>query len=376
MRNKWKILFFLLLTLIFSVFTAGKIILLLFYEFSIFILLNYLYLRYVKNSLDLYIVAREEKFSVGGETEYEINLINNSFLPVFNIEVRDYSTLSGEFGLIEGYVPSFKNKKFKKKFTLMRRGIYFIGPFELKFQDPFEIFAKVKFYDQKVRLKVYPKVKDMRPNLKAAQQLGMVESKNRAFEDYANMLQLRKYVPGDSIKRIHWKVSAKKGELYAKEFQISAMSEIYLLWDLNKNHFLEDIEGKLDEDCAECMVSLTKYALLSGIPVNLLDYSTGRVQVRGRDIKDFEAFMEASINNFPVYDKGILEFEDLYAIVPRDATFIVITPHIDNVMLGKLHELQDRGVEVIIYYVNDHRKVKDVMDKIKVKVVLWRSENE
>ncbi|MGB9809279.1 MAG: DUF58 domain-containing protein [Caldanaerobacter sp.] len=338
--------------------------------------MNYLYLRYVKNSLDLYIVAREEKFSVGGETEYEINLINNSFLPVFNIEVRDYSTLSGEFGLIEGYVPSFKNKKFKKKFTLMRRGIYFIGPFELKFQDPFEIFAKVKFYDQKVRLKVYPKVKDMRPNLKAAQQLGMVESKNRAFEDYANMLQLRKYVPGDSIKRIHWKVSAKKGELYAKEFQISAMSEIYLLWDLNKNHFLEDTEGKLDEDCAECMVSLTKYALLSGIPVNLLDYSTGRVQVRGRDIKDFEAFMEASINNFPVYDKGILEFEDLYAIVPRDATFIVITPHIDNVMLGKLHELQDRGVEVIIYYVNDHRKVKDVMDKIKVKVVLWRSENE
>jgi hypothetical protein len=339
------------------------------------VFLNYLYLRYVRNSLDLYIVAREEKFVVGKEAEYEVNLINNSFLPVFNIEIRDYSTVSSKFGLVEGYVPSFKNRKFKKKFTLTKRGIYFIGPFELKLQDPFKIFSKTKFYDQKVRLKVYPKVKNINPNLKAAQQLGMVESKNRAFEDYSNMLQLRKYVPGDSIKRIHWKVSAKKGELYAKEFQISAMSEIYLLWDLNKNHFLEDASGNLDEDCAECMVSLTKYALLAGIPVNLLDYSTGQVQVRGRNIKDFESFMEASIKNFPVYDKGILEFEDLYAIVPKDATFIVITPHVDNTMLGKLHELQDRGVEVIIYYVNDYRNLKGVVDKIKVKVVFWRSEN-
>ncbi|AAM25366.1 MAG: hypothetical protein XD49_1622 [Caldanaerobacter subterraneus] len=375
MRSKLMIFFLLLLTLTFAVFTAGKIIFLLTYEFAIFILLNYLYLRYVKNSLDLYIIAHEEKFTVGEEAEYEINLINNSFLPVFNVEIRDYSTVSGKFGLMEGYLASFKNKKFKKKFTLPRRGIYFVGPFELKIQDPFGIFTRVKFYDFKIKLKVFPKVRDIKPSLKAAQQLGIVEAKNRAFEDYTNMLQLRKYVPGDSIKRIHWKVSAKKGELYAKEFQISAMSEVYLLWDLNKGHFLDDVDGKLDEECAECMVSVAKYCLLAGIPVNLLDYPSGQVQVRGRTIRDFGAFMEASIKNFPVYDKGILDFEGLDVVIPKDATLVLITPYLDSFVLNKLHELQDTGVEVLIYYVNDYGKIKDKIDKIRVGMVFWRHKN-
>jgi len=129
---------------------------------------------------------------------------------------------------------------------------------------------------------VLPRIHNINVELKARQQLGNIEAENKAFEDYTNISQLRKYNYGDSIKRIHWKVSAKKREFYVKEFQVSAMSEVYILWDLNKNHFAMDTQGIMDENCAECMLSIAKFCLLHDIPVSVIDYNTGTVGSSGR----------------------------------------------------------------------------------------------
>ncbi|HHW56179.1 MAG TPA: DUF58 domain-containing protein [Clostridia bacterium] len=372
MRNKYLLLSLVITSFIFALFTGGKILYLLFYELSFFVLLNYLYINHIKKSIDVYINSNKEEITIGERINYDINLINNSFLPVFSLKIIDHSLFQNiKFRSEEWHLMPFKNKRVKKNFVISKRGIYYIGPFEIEIKDPFGIFKAVKKYNNRLKFMVFPKIHNITIELQAKQQLGNIEAKNKAFEDYANILQLRKYTHGDSIKKVHWKVSAKKRELYVKEFQVSAMSEAYLLWDLDKNHFREDSQGILDENCAECMVSIAKYCLSNNIPVSLIDYNTGKIQVKGKSIKDFRSFIDASLRNFPVYERSLEDFIKLYRYIPYDVSFILITPHLDNKILGELSDIKNNSRELIVFYVNDPIKIEDKIAKLDIKVVLW-----
>jgi len=371
MHNKIFLLLLLIVSFAFAIFSGGKILYLLVYEFAFFILLNYLYIRHIKNSIYIHVISHKNEITVGEEIAYEVTLINNSFFPVFNLKIIDYSSLNAKFKSEEWYLMPFKNKKVQKKFVITKRGIYFLGPFEVEIKDPFGIFKVVKKYDFKLKFVVLPRVHNIEVELKARQQLGNIEAENKAFEDYTNISQLRKYNYGDSIKRIHWKVSAKKREFYVKEFQVSAMSEVYILWDLDKNHFAMDTQGIMDENSAECMLSIAKFCLLHGIPVSVIDYNTGMVQVKGRRIKDFKNFIEVSLRNFPVYEKSLEDFLRLYKSIPYDITLILITPYLNNVILGELVNLRSSNRELIIYYVNDPKEIEDKINKLDIEVVFW-----
>jgi uncharacterized protein (DUF58 family) len=52
--------------------------------------------------------------------------------------------------------------------------------------------------------------------------------KGREFE------KLRDYVPGDGLDDIHWKASAKRGQLVTKEFQIERTQEVYAVIDTSR----------------------------------------------------------------------------------------------------------------------------------------------
>lgn len=132
-----------------------------------------------------------------------------------------------------------------------------------------------------------------------------------------------------------------------------------------------DTQGIIDENCAECMLSIAKFCLLHSIPVSVIDYNTGKVHIKGRTIKDFKNFIEASLRNFPVYEKSLEDFLRLYKSIPYDVTLILITPYLNNVILGELADLRSSNRELIIYYVNDPKEIEDKISKLDIEVVFW-----
>ncbi|WP_394219848.1 hypothetical protein [Thermoanaerobacter kivui] len=76
------------------------------------------------------------------------------------------------------------------------------------------------------------------------------------------------------------------------------------------------------------MVSIAKFCLSSNIPISLIDHNTGKMQVRGKTIRDFTAFMTASLKNFPVYERNLEDFLRLCKSIPYDVTLILITPYL------------------------------------------------
>ena len=60
------------------------------------------------------------------------------------------------------------------------------------------------------------------------------ESMAQATEDITDPADFRSYQPGDAMKKIHWKLSLRKGELMVRRFEEPVLSEALLLMDCSQ----------------------------------------------------------------------------------------------------------------------------------------------
>ena len=73
---------------------------------------------------------------------------------------------------------------------------------------------------------------------------------NKFIRDIENSIfikDIRKYKIGDSLKRIHWKVSAKYGELYTKNYEMYSNEEYNIFLDMN-NEIYKQENGDIIEE--------------------------------------------------------------------------------------------------------------------------------
>ena len=66
---------------------------------------------------------------------------------------------------------------------------------------------------------------------------GVTESVNTSGKgnDFSEMTDMREYIPGDRLKDIHWKLSAKKQKLMVKEYTAVSQSEAVIFCDCGLN---------------------------------------------------------------------------------------------------------------------------------------------
>ncbi|HIW73231.1 MAG TPA: DUF58 domain-containing protein [Firmicutes bacterium] len=97
----------------------------------------------------------------------------------------------------------------------------------------------------------------------------------------------RPYRSGDPLKRIHWKLSVRTGELHTRQYEMSRDQAVLILLDDSAVPG-EETEAALGyaDMAAECAAALAYYYLLHGQAVRLL-CSAGETYAAGLD--DFEA---------------------------------------------------------------------------------------
>lgn len=79
--------------------------------------------------------------------------------------------------------------------------------------------------------------------------------------DMTEVFAMKDYVPGDSLKQIHWKLSSKKQQLIVREPSLPVEKTLLIFWDKNT----EESNGKEMDAMAECMVSVCQEILNQGI---------------------------------------------------------------------------------------------------------------
>ena len=87
-------------------------------------------------------------------------------------------------------------------------------------------------------LLVLPVPFDVEPLTFAAGDMG-VETMRRAMEDPSSPNDFRAYQQGDPLKRIHWKMSARKRELIVKQFEEPALPDALVMLDTSPPQLAE-----------------------------------------------------------------------------------------------------------------------------------------
>ena len=163
-------------------------------------------------------------------------------LPKLWLEIRDHSTLPGHQA--SHIVPTLLGEReysWDVKTVCSARGEFQLGPLTVIAGDPFGLFRSPRRLGATDRLLVYPMTVELnRVILPAGFLSGGDAQRQLTHQVTTNASSIRDYVPGDSINRIHWRSTARTGDIMVKEFELDPLVDIWLFSDFSAASLIKD----------------------------------------------------------------------------------------------------------------------------------------
>jgi len=173
---------------------------------------------------------------VNGRATIKLTIINKG-KKIDNIEI--YDKLPTDVTLSKGtnhLILSIKPKEtitFTYEITCPYRGKYDLGPSTIRVKDPIGFQYKTKTQCSPFTLYVVPEIERPKPSdLKTnytGRWPGFFHSKQKGFG--TEFYELRDYVPGDPLRHVNWKASARMSKLITVEYESERSSDIVIILD-------------------------------------------------------------------------------------------------------------------------------------------------
>ncbi|MGB3413811.1 MAG: DUF58 domain-containing protein [Microbacteriaceae bacterium] len=129
--------------------------------------------------------------------------------------------------------------------TASQRGIIPVGPISTIKGDPIGIVNKEIVWAQAREIFVHPVTIDV-PSLSSGFIRDLEGSPSRTIVDSDLAFHaIREYLPGDSRRHIHWKSTAKTGQLMVRQYEETKRSRMLLAVSVNQNEYLSPDEFEL-----------------------------------------------------------------------------------------------------------------------------------
>lgn len=156
-----------------------------------------------------------------------------------------------------------------------RRGYFQIGPLMLETGDLFGLHRRFRVLSEPNFLLVYPQVIPLEGyDVASRRPIGEVRMSYRLYEDPTRIAGVRQYQPGDPLNRVHWRATARTGELHSKIYEPSTVVGATLLLDFHKGSHDPKHEPHRSELAITATASLANAVYEMGQQIGLL--SNGR----------------------------------------------------------------------------------------------------
>ncbi len=216
--------------------TTSPIAYWLLYALGGLVLLSYVWTRNAARSLALRRRLRGHQITVGDEVQEDFELVNRSRLPILLVEVDDHSELPGYQASVAESLGPRQRKRWISRGLAERRGLYGLGPTDLRVGDPFGIFSSERRIDVRTTIVVYPPISIMADvEIPAGSMVGTSRSSIRTHQVTSDAGGIREFQPGDPLKRIHWLSSARRSQLLVKEFDLEPTANLWIALDLHRD---------------------------------------------------------------------------------------------------------------------------------------------
>lgn len=150
-------------------------------------------------------------------------------LPTLSVQVSG-GNVEGETSRHIGAISAGQRLPIALGHLFTRRGVQALPPVQLNSGFPLGLFRTVLTYDDRAEVTVLPRIHKLKPA--AVHQLdGSGERTRRDLGEGDEFFSLRDYVPGDDVRRIAWKVSARVGRFVVRELEPTVARNVVLYFD-------------------------------------------------------------------------------------------------------------------------------------------------
>lgn len=294
---------------------------------------------------------RTTRAQVGQEAQEIIEVRNKSFLPKVWLEVEDPSDLPGHRSKRVVIIPPRRSRNWVVNTPLRRRGLFDWGPLRLTAVDPFGLFRRVREAGGQQQILVYPQVVDL-PHFQAppANLPGEGRFRKRTHYITPNAAGIREYAPGDAFNRIHWRSTARTGELMVKTFELDPASDIWVILDLERRVNAGRDEESTEEYGVRIAASVARHYIVNNRPVGLMAFGRDlRVIEPERGQQQLTRILETLATAYAIGDAplGNLLMEEQRRF-GRHTTLVVVTSATDDHWLTAIQSLTQRGVRAAV----------------------------
>lgn len=155
--------------------------------------------------------------------------------------------------------------------TARQRGVYTLGPADVETGDLFGVFRRSAALGRRSEVIVYPKIFRLEDiGLPFQEPLGEVVARRSLYEDPTLIAGSREYRRGDPLRRVHWKATARTGDLQVRLNDSSTTAQLMVVLNLNTfQHVWQGVELERMEASIDVAASLALWALRKGFAVGL-----------------------------------------------------------------------------------------------------------
>ncbi len=338
MKNKFPFIILFIILLSFALLVGGTMPYFLLYTYSLFFLIPLIHILIILAKLRVDIKLPDKSLYAGDKITIDYKIDNNTIFHIPYLEI--YSHISKEITkkTPEKIIKSLKPHElyiYSETINLNRRGYYEMGTVEIVISDVFGLFSLKKEYSSKASLLVYPEpIRISNFPINAVEQMGELPIEDLLFQDKSRIDNLRDYREGDSIKSIHWKLSAKLDDLIIKEYENRGDAKVIIFVDNFKEHFEKNTDRNLEDKIVDIALSIINYYIEENIPVSFYTQDNSEiVQLEGQTPSDLKGFLEF-LARFKA--NGEIDFRDFLMsnidYLEKDINIIIITPNLDKNM--------------------------------------------
>ena len=283
-----------------------------------------------------------------------------------NNQTKKDSGITKTYELLPG-----ENVRYDTTMICRYRGDYHVGIKQITIVDFFRLFKITYRVPEPLNAVVLPRVIKLE-TLKSVPEMVIATYKEnpRLSSDFDT--QTRDYMPGDPLKGIHWKSTAKTGKLKSRITYGEQRQGISIFLDTKRISDDEYVFIPVENKCLEIVLALTNYFANYSVPTSLV-YS----QFEPRTAKCSAAYeMESFLNTvsamkFRSDEEAAVTLDILMAgSVFKDCmiAFLVITGA-DAELNKRLYETSTFGINIVVYLVGVHPNVQDIMELANVRVI-------
>jgi uncharacterized protein (DUF58 family) len=191
-----------------------------------------------------------------------------------------------------------------------RRAVIVAGPAVSVRGDQLGLLRRTVRWTDPVELFVHPRTARLRPSAAGLVRDLEGEVTKTITNNDISFHALRAYEPGDALRNVHWRTSARTGQLMVRQYEETRRSQLILVQPTERDHYASDDEFELAvsvlasigvqviRDATQVAVVTEELALRTATPSALLD-DTSRIEPVRRAFPSVRDFVRDATKRLP-----------------------------------------------------------------------------